>query len=50
MLASATVLLVILAALTYEQSRDYADAPALYRSTLARNPAAWVAAVNLGVI
>lgn len=47
---AASAVLLALGGLTYAQSRDYADAGTLYRHTLQRNPGAWLAAVNLGVI
>jgi tetratricopeptide (TPR) repeat protein len=37
-----------LALLTFQQSRMYADMRTFYRTTLARNPAAWMAHNNLG--
>jgi tetratricopeptide (TPR) repeat protein len=37
-----------LALLTWSQSRQYADAETLYRTTLSRNPSCWMAHVNLG--
>jgi tetratricopeptide (TPR) repeat protein len=37
-----------LAVPTWSQSRQYADAMTLYRSTLSRNPASWMAHNNLG--
>jgi tetratricopeptide (TPR) repeat protein len=42
-------LLVILAVLTFRQAGAYAGAETLYRETLARNPASWMAHNNLGV-
>jgi tetratricopeptide (TPR) repeat protein len=36
--------------LTWQQSRMYADIEILYRTTIARNPACWMAQVNLGNI
>jgi tetratricopeptide (TPR) repeat protein len=42
------VIAVPLASVSYRQSRQYADAEALYRATIAANPAAWLAHVNLG--
>ena len=45
---AAAPILVVLAVLTWQQSRQYADAATLYHATLARNPAAWMAHVNLG--
>ena len=47
-LAPAASLLVILGMLTWLQSGMYRDAETLYRATLARNPACWVAHYNLG--
>ena len=46
--AMGVVLLAVLGALTWRQSRMYRDAETLYRQTLARNPAAWLAHANLG--
>jgi len=37
-----------LAALTFQQTRQYRDAETLYRQTLARNPECWMAHNNLG--
>jgi tetratricopeptide (TPR) repeat protein len=45
-LALASVLFV----LTWQQSRMYTDIETLYRTTIARNPACWMAQVNLGNI
>ena len=42
------VLLAILAALTWRQSRMYADSETLYRTTIDRNPDCWLAHNNLG--
>jgi protein O-mannosyl-transferase len=36
--------------LTWEQSRMYTDIETLYRTTITRNPACWMAQVNLGNI
>src|SRR4029453_9684271 len=36
--------------LTWQQSRMYTDIETLYRTTIARNPACWMAYVNLGDI
>ena len=47
-LAPAAGMLVILGMLTWLQSGMYQDAETLYRATLARNPACWVAHYNLG--
>ena len=44
------VLLAALGILTWRQSGTYKDAEALYRATLARNPASWMAHSNLGVV
>jgi tetratricopeptide (TPR) repeat protein len=40
----------ILFVLTWQQSRMYTDIETLYRTTIARNPACWMAEVNLGNI
>jgi protein O-mannosyl-transferase len=52
--AAGTALFVIvgvpLAALTWDQSRQYADAQTLYRTTISRNPECWLAYNNLGLI
>jgi tetratricopeptide (TPR) repeat protein len=45
----AAALLLTLAVLTFRQAGAYADAETLYRATLARNPASWMAHTNLGV-
>lgn len=42
-------LLGTLGVITWHQSHDYRDAETLYRATIARNPAAWLALNNLGV-
>ena len=44
----ATGLLVVLGGLTWRQSGMYRDVFSLYEATLARNPASWVAHLNLG--
>ncbi len=41
-------LLAVLAGLTWQQSRMYADAETLYRTTIDRNPNCWMAYNNLG--
>ncbi len=46
--AVATGLVALLAVLTWRQSGMYRDVFALYETTLARNPASWVAHLNLG--
>lgn len=48
-LALVAGVLVLLAALSFRQSEQYVDSITLYRATLARNPASWVAHHNLGV-
>lgn len=48
--ALALVFGVPLGALTFHQSAQYADAETLYRATLARNPDAWLAHINLGFV
>lgn len=48
--AAVSAVLLALAGLTFAQSRDYTDATTLWRTTLERNPRAWIAAVNVGVI
>lgn len=49
--AAAIVLLgTLLGVLTWNQSRQYSDAEALYRTTLARNPQCWLAHNNLAMI
>ena len=48
--ALALVTALPLAALTFRQSRAYADPETLYRTTLASNPTAWVAHIKLGQV
>jgi len=50
LLEPATMLLLgaVLFLLTWQQSRMYTDIETLYRTTIARNPACWMAQVNLG--
>ncbi len=43
------VLVVVLAGLSHRQSRMYRDGETLYRETIARNPACWMAFNNLAV-
>jgi protein O-mannosyl-transferase len=45
---AAYVLVAILGVLAFLQAGDYRDEQTLYRATLARNPAAWLAHNNLG--
>jgi tetratricopeptide (TPR) repeat protein len=40
----------VLFVLSWQQSRMYTDIETLYRTTIARNPACWMACVNLGNI
>jgi tetratricopeptide (TPR) repeat protein len=49
MAALPAVLLAALGILTWRQSGIYSDVETLYRTTLARNPASWMAHTNLGV-
>jgi tetratricopeptide (TPR) repeat protein len=49
-LVAATALLCGLGALTWRQTGMYRDVETLYRTTLARNPDAWLAQTNLGGI
>ncbi|HVW22220.1 MAG TPA: tetratricopeptide repeat protein [Opitutaceae bacterium] len=49
-LPGAAALLALLAALSFRQSRMYRDAETLYRETIARNPACWLAYSNLGTL
>ena len=44
------VLLAVLAGLTWQQCGMYRDVETLYRRTLARNPACWLAHGNLGLM
>jgi Flp pilus assembly protein TadD len=46
----ATAVLVCLGVLTWNQSRVYFNDETLWRDTIAKNPAAWLAHYNLGVI
>jgi tetratricopeptide (TPR) repeat protein len=46
----AAAVLGVLGALTWRQAHAYRDAESLYRVTLDRNPASWLAHDNLGVI
>ncbi len=49
-LVAALALAATLGALTWSQSRQYADALTLYRATIERNPSAWMAHGNLGAM
>ena len=49
-IACSSVLVLVLGVLTWRQSRMYRDIETLYRETLARNPASWMAHNNLGVL
>jgi tetratricopeptide (TPR) repeat protein len=44
----AVVVAVPATVLTWNQSRQYADAETLYQTTIARNPSCWMAYINLG--
>ena len=44
----AAVLTVILAVLTWQETREYKDVETLYTETLARNPNSWISHNNLG--
>ncbi len=44
------LVVVPLAALTWQQSHDYTDAETLYRATIARSPSSWMAHNNLAVL
>ena len=48
--AVAALVLLALSVLSWRQSRAYAGAETLYEETLRKNPAAWMAHNNLGVI
>jgi tetratricopeptide (TPR) repeat protein len=47
-IAAGVGIAVLLGVLTWRQSGDYRDAETLYRATIDRNPAAWLAHNNLG--
>ena len=49
-LVASLLLLAILGGLTFSQSRMYASAENLYRTTLQKNPGCWMAHDNLGVL
>jgi tetratricopeptide (TPR) repeat protein len=46
----ALILGLPLGVMTFHQSAQYADAETLYRATLAKNPDAWLAHINLGYV
>ena len=48
--AACLAVLAILADLTWQQSRMYADVETLYRRTIAENPGCWMAYNNLGLV
>ncbi|HEX3731109.1 MAG TPA: tetratricopeptide repeat protein, partial [Opitutaceae bacterium] len=48
--AGAGALCALLAVLSFRQSRMYRNAETLYRETIARNPACWLAYSNLGTL
>jgi tetratricopeptide (TPR) repeat protein len=48
--AAFVILAGVLAAMTWNQSRLYADAETLYRATLQRNPSCWLAHGRLGML
>jgi tetratricopeptide (TPR) repeat protein len=48
--SAAVCVVAALAVLTWRQSAMYADIEALWRTTLARNPACWMAHNNLGIV
>jgi tetratricopeptide (TPR) repeat protein len=49
-ISASVALLVVLAVLSWRQSRMYADAEAFYATTIARNPDCWMAQNNVGRI
>jgi tetratricopeptide (TPR) repeat protein len=49
-LVAACVLLIVLGTLTWRQVPVYANVETLWRDTLAKNPDAWIAHNNLGVV
>ena len=48
--AACLIVLACLSAMTWRQSQAFADAETLYRTTIAENPACWLAHNNLGLI
>ena len=49
-LGTAAAAVALLAALSYREAGQYRDVESLYRSTLRRNPQAWLAHTNLGTL
>src|SRR5580658_6402760 len=49
-IACCFMLILVLGVLTWRQCRMYRDVETLYRESLARNPASWLAHYNLGVL
>jgi len=49
-IACSAILILILGVLTWRQSHTYRDSETLYRETMARNPASWMAHNNLGIV
>ncbi|MBI5364176.1 MAG: tetratricopeptide repeat protein [Planctomycetes bacterium] len=47
--AAAAVVVSVLAFLAWREAHEYSDVETLYRTTLAENPASWMAHSNLGV-
>ena len=48
MALAAALVLVVLATLAWNQSRVYESEETLWRDTIAKNPASWMAQTNLG--
>lgn len=48
--AGGVCLLLVLGALTYQRNRSYENAERLWKDTLAANPDAWIASLNLGIL
>jgi tetratricopeptide (TPR) repeat protein len=49
-IAGSVLLIFVLGVLTWRQSRMYSDVETLYRTSLERNPASWMAHYNLGTL
>jgi tetratricopeptide (TPR) repeat protein len=45
-----SLVLIILGALTWQQTRIYNNAETLWKDTIAKNPSSWISYMNLGVI